>query len=185
MSRVALIGTGNSKLEAPFGESRWEFWGLNNLYKYIPFNRWTRWFELHKFSVDEKTNMVLRKGYAEFRGMLIADYLEDLKELDISIYMREDCQIIAGAKKFPVSEVTNELGRYFTSTNAWMLGLAICMDFDTIGIYGFDMMTGEYAPQRPCAEYLIGYARGQGKQVILPSSCPLCKCDKMYGIGDN
>lgn len=184
MNKLALIGTGNSKLEAPFGEDGWDFWGVNNLFQYVPFKGWSKWFDLHKFSIDTATGLPLRKGEKVFRTLLVGQYLNYLNELNIPVYMREDCQILSNSVEYPMREVIAKLGYYFSSTNAWMIGLAIISGYETIGIFGFDMMTGEYASQRPCAEYLIGYARGKGIEVILPTTCPLCKCDRLYGLDD-
>src|SRR5689334_15473635 len=45
--KVAIVGFTDHRKEAPFGDPEWEIWGLNELYRYMPVEQFTRWFELH------------------------------------------------------------------------------------------------------------------------------------------
>jgi hypothetical protein len=180
MNKVAIIGMGASRSEAPFDDDSWTFWGLNNLYRYSSKFDYSAWFEIHKFSID--SGKILRKGCNEWRGLTIEQYLMDLQSLNIPVYMQEECQLISNAIAYPKHRVVNRFGRYFTSTHAWMLALAIRAGFGTIGLYGVDMNDPEHIDKRPCFEYLLGIAKGSGVKVIVAESSPLLKCDKLYGF---
>ena len=50
-----------------------------------------------------------------------------------------------------------------------------------IDVYGVDMRhETEYATQRPCMEYWVGYARGKGIEVNIYGPTAICKYDKIY-----
>lgn len=61
---------------------------------------------------------------------------------------------------------------YLTSTLAHMLYYAITLRPDVqIELYGFEAESGtEYAMQRPCIEYWVGYGRGLGMSIEAPGS---------------
>ena len=180
MNKLAIIGGGPSWSEAPIDRSGWDFWGLNNLYQYVPAIRWSTWFELHKFSIANE--QFLRKGESEFRGMSIYKYLDTLQHLNVPVYMQRNCQIIPNARVYPLDAIVTMFGRYLTSTHAWMLALGIYLGYSTIGVFGCDMIDEDHKDKRPAFEYLLGYAKGFGIEVIIPETCPLLKCDKLYGF---
>jgi hypothetical protein len=182
MDKVAIIGMAPSKDEAPYGDPSWEFWGLNNLYQWLPGVKFNRWFEIHELSINPITHKILRKGLSQWRGLLINEYLGNLQSLNIPIYMQDKCQVVSNAITYPLDNIIDEFGRYFTSTHSWMLALAISMKFKTIGIYGVDKLEDEYKDSRSCFEYLLGMAKGRGIEVVIAKSCPLLKCDKLYGF---
>ena len=64
-----------------------------------------------------------------------------------------------------------------------MLAYAVLGGFEHIEIYGVDMAVDdfEYYWQRPCMEAWIGFARGRGLNVVLPSSSPVGKNDYVEG----
>jgi len=180
MNKLAIINAGPSVSEAPFDRSGWDFWGVNNIFQYVPNVRWTAWFELHKFSiVDEQ---FLRKDQPVFRGMPIYNYLDKLQHLNVPVYMQESCQIIPNARPYPFNEIVSRFGRYFTVSACWMLALGIHLGYQTIGVFGCDMIDEQHKDKRPAFEYFLGFAKGLGIEVIIPNSCPLLKCDKLYGF---
>lgn len=182
MDKVAIIGMAPSKDEAPFGDDSWEFWGLNNLYQLLPEVKFDRWFEIHEFSVEPITNRLLRKGVGVWRGLPIEQYLHDLQSLNVLVYMQAKSQLVNNAISYPKREIMNEFGAYFTSTHSWMLALAISLEFKKIGIYGVDMEDADHKDKRACFEHLLGVAKGKGIEVVIAPSCPLLKCDKLYGF---
>jgi hypothetical protein len=93
-----------------------------------------------------------------------------------TIYTMNTYMDVPGSVKYPIDQAIKYLGeKYFTSSFAYMLVLAVMMGFKRIECYGFDMGSGtEYHYQRPNAEYLIGWARGRGIEVYIPEQSPLC-----------
>ena len=61
--------------------------------------------------------------------------------------------------------------KYFTSTLAYMMGIAILEKFERIEIYGFELADDiEYVRQKACAEFWIGVALAKGIEVYTPSN---------------
>lgn len=61
--------------------------------------------------------------------------------------------------------------KYFTSTLAYMMGIATLPEegFERIEIYGFELADDiEYIKQKACAEWWIGFAMGRGIEIYTP-----------------
>ena len=85
-----------------------------------------------------------------------------------TIIMQDDNEDVPGCVQFPLHEVTN---LYLTSTLAHMLFYAIINKQADIELYGFEAESNtEYAAQRPCIEYWVGYGRGLGISIEAPGS---------------
>ena len=93
-----------------------------------------------------------------------------------TIIMQDDNDDVPGCVRFPVEEITKALcdddKPYFTSTLAHMLVYAIYEKPNCeIELYGFEAESNtEYAAQRPCIEYWVGYGRGLGMSIEAPGS---------------
>ena len=91
------------------------------------------------------------------------------------IVMQEIHKDVPGVIKFPIKAITAEFcedGKpYFTSTFAHMLAYAFSLRYTDISLYGWEMESEtEYAHQRPCAEYWIGYGRARGIKIVAPGA---------------
>lgn len=166
--KIAILGTASSWKDAPFDNKEWEIWALGNIYASMP--RFNRFFELHQ----EKR---LLNEHPHF--------LNSLNNMKGALWAR-DTNLFKEATPFPIEEIIEHFkGSYFTSSIAWMLGLAIMQDPEEIGLWGVHMQgDNEYAHQRPCCEYLIGMAKQKGiKITIHPDSCLLKGepyCESVY-----
>jgi hypothetical protein len=74
----------------------------------------------------------------------------------------------------------DEINKYFTSSFAFMCALVIYLrvigeeEFDTIGVWGFEMSTDtEFKYQKGSTEFWLGYAAGLGINIYIPASCKL------------
>lgn len=173
--KVAIVGFTDHRVEALKLDDSWEIWGLNELYRYMPVDRFHRWFEIHG------------------REYLCQDedgqkHIEDLKTMlgDVPIYMQQRHEDIPGSVKFPLEEMCKTLdSEYFTNCPAEMIGLAIAMGYKAISVYGVDMATeSEYGSQRCCCEHWLGVAKGRGIDVYVPDVSDLLKCIGIYGYED-
>ena len=173
---VAIVGWASSSRDlAPFKDETWEIWGCNGLGRQMV-GRWNSWFELH-----DRVEMEPRMG---------ADYITWLRSREVPVYMWAHHDDIPTSTAYPKEQIFQRFGRYFTSTIAYMLALAIHRSkafvdggYEKIGVYGVDMaLDSEYQYQRPCCEYLIGLARGLGLEVIVPTECMLLKTPYVYGL---
>lgn len=71
--------------------------------------------------------------------------------------------------------------KYFTSTFAYMMGIAVLENFERIEVYGFELADEiEYVQQKACAEFWIGYVLGLGIEVYTPPNCQILYSD-LYG----
>lgn len=177
--KFAIVGGASSRMDAPFDNPAWEIWGCNNCFPGLP--RISRWFEIHKIHFDGTD--YYRRGKKDFRGMVVRDYLKKLAELSTPVYMQLSWPIIPQSVQYPIEDITKRFGRYFTSSVAYMIALAIREGAKEIGLYGMTMgCDDEYSIQKPCLEYLIGYARGMGIQVTIPKDSMLLYTQQMYGF---
>lgn len=144
-----------------------EVWGLAWHWEKLPSH--ARLFEMH----DPRTS----KGHRE-----IPKYWASLKTRDVTCLPGVAKKY--GTKAYPLAEVRKMLGgrNYFTSSIAYMLALAIYEGYEEIGIYGVDLVTdGEYAYQRPCVEFLCGFAQGKGIKLTIPRQSALLRHSFVYG----
>jgi hypothetical protein len=154
-----------------------EVWGLNesHLTKWMKPN-WTRWFQLHPKA--SFTREVEKRG-----GIGHYDWLKQ-NHGDKIIYMQYVYPEIPNSVEYPIHDMTQRffgklLGderkrKYFTSTMAYMMPIAIAEGFQRIELYGFEMAADdEFVSQRPSAEFWIGQALGAGIEVYEPKECNL------------
>ena len=174
---VAIVGfTDHREQVLQLDTQVFELFGLNELYRYMPVEKFSRWFELHPRSEVDKDK----------------DHLEALKKFPIPVYMQEKYPDIPSSVRFPKEEVERDLprmsymglGEYKTSSPAWMLGLALKERFKKIHMYGVDMAQDtEYQEQRNCCEFLLGVAAGRKIEIYLPPTSDLLKAIGQYGYG--
>lgn len=165
---VAIVGFTDHREQAlQLPADRFELWGLNELYRYLPIARFTRWFELHNREVLE----------------LDPEHIKSLQSFPIPVYMQRPFADFPTCKPLPKQEIEELVSRYMTSSPAWMLGLAIAEGFEEIHIYGVDMAQDtEYFQQRACVEHLIGIAVGRGIKIHVPKTSDLMKSMGQYGF---
>ena len=165
--KVAIVGfAASSCLDAPFNDPTYSIWGMNQLYRHIP--RADRMFEIHE-------------NYYEYvvEG---TDHCGWLRTAQIPVYMTRHWPEFPSSVRFPLEKMVKKFGKYFTSSIAYMLALAIVEGFEQIDLYGVDLSVGtEYFHQRPCVEMLIGYANASGIMVGIPTASALLKSTHLYG----
>lgn len=86
-----------------------------------------------------------------------------------TIIMQDDNEDVPGCVQFPLDRDSKV---YLTSTLAHMLYYSIhYFPGYPIELYGFEAESNtEYAAQRPCIEYWVGYGRGLGTSIEAPGS---------------
>jgi hypothetical protein len=166
---VAILGFTDSRNLAPFGDPRFEIWGINELYRFMDIEKYgfTRWFEIHERSVIDADK----------------DHIATLGRFPLPVYMQQHYPDVTPSVPFPKAEVEEDCGtQYFTSSIAWMLGLALLEGFEEIHVYGVDMaQETEYFEQRPACEFLLGMAAGRGVKIHVPKTSDLMKTVGQYG----
>lgn len=167
--KVAILGTTLHRTQAPFADETWEIWGINN--PDLP--RWSRWSELHN------PNLIK----TQFTSLW-----EWLRKSDGSkpIYMRDANSEVQGSVKFPRDQLVQEFGRrFFTSSVAWLMALAIYEGATDIGIYGVDMACDtEYAHQKPGCLHFMQVAEDRGINLVIPVESQLNVPTRLYALDD-
>lgn len=179
---VAIVGKapGTCAL-APYKEKNVEIWTLTNAHKYPWMKRWNRLFEMHTLEFIEKYDTEQPKWL--------------MQKHDKPIYMQFHHNAIPDSIEYPFRDVIDRFFKnathgfqpikYFTSTFAYMIALALMERFERIECYGFEMTYDDiYAYQRKNAEFWMGLAIGKGVDFYLPSNCPILQA-KLYGYETN
>jgi hypothetical protein len=186
MKSVALVGFSEKTMKFCLTSKADELWTLNHVYVIKDFPPVNRLFELHK-----------KYWYLRKEVPRSVAYNEWLKEKHpFPIYMHRKRKEVPSSEKYPLKAVIEDclsglveqdvnrketVRKYFTSTFAYMMAMAIYEKFDVIELYGIDMENNtEYGYQRPCGEFWIGLAVGRGIKVILQEPCQLCDAT-LYG----
>ena len=202
-TKVALVGFSEpSKVGCPYADESYEVWSLNQHARHQP--RASRWFEIH---TREQYLSDMVPG---------TDYLKWLQTCPIPIYVTELYPDMPTAMQVPQQEIIDagacvwEQRRsdgqyaprdYTQSSLVVMLMVAMLEGFDTIGIYGVDLIVGtEWFHQKPNMEWFIGFCqgrgysvtrgapRGVGREVVIPVESALLHQNYSYGpqtAGDN
>lgn len=103
-------------------------------------------------------------------------YILPNNRIDKRIIMQDSNEDVPGCIRYPIETISTAHCRdgkpYLTSTLSHMLAYAIHYLPDMpIELYGFEAESNtEYAAQRPCIEYWIGYGRGLGMSIEAPGS---------------
>jgi len=183
--KVALVGFAESWKEAPWQDESIEIWSLNEFWKYA--SRWDRWFEIH----DDETLGVSKRDLSEGEQKRHLEWLK-AQPPGKPIYMQP--QFCDGrypaAVPLPLEKLCRHFKRerYFTSTIAMMIGMAIMEGYAWIGLYGIDLASDiEYVDQRPCGEYYGGVADGLAMagipcELVAADTCAMFKAGHLYGF---
>jgi hypothetical protein len=148
----------------------------------------------NKLEYDDRSNAPHWKQILNnlFRGQSRKEHLAIIDEEKLKpIYMQYWHQQVPNSLDYPLWEVQDKFFanfrrgddkvKYFTSTFAYMMGIALLEGFDRIEVYGFEMADDiEYVQQKACAEFWIGLAMGKDVEVYTPPNTALLYSD-LYG----
>lgn len=215
MERVAIVGTAQSWTQTPWNDPGLKIWSLNDAYRMKGFVRADAWFDLHPmdkfFTVEDTTQRVyahqVPPGFY-VRPKTHKDWLGRQAQT-IPVWLHPDYRTQhpeaaawPQARAFPKADIEAEFGRYFTSSPAWMLALAIQQGAKEVHVYGIHLATEhEYIEQRPNFEYLCGRVLGPSRVkttisdglrryethdgiVVLPEASPVLASDFQYAFQD-
>ena len=159
MRKIALIGTADTGVDAPYDDESWEIWGVATRAAYT--TRATRWFELHRLEGEGPD------WAAKWRKSLKI-YTDDC-ELWM---MYPEFDLAETVIVYPSETISERFGTYFmTSSFAWMMALAIDElrplngkpTDGVIGVWGVEMEYGtEYRQQRAGMRHFLDLAKQLG-----------------------
>jgi hypothetical protein len=85
---------------------------------------------------------------------------------DCVVFMIDQYEDVPKSEKYPLMEIFEAFPnaeRYFTSSVAYAIALAVYKGYKVIEVYGVEMETQtEYGPQRTGVAYWVGFAAGKG-----------------------
>lgn len=194
--KIIMVGSNPRTRHLIPWDANAEFWSLNEAPMSAWVKRWDVLFQIHpRWDWDRLNNLAhpnhplfikAQSGkclYCKGSGKAYADgqevacpwcvngiYTVPDHRAGKTIIMQDDNEDVPGCVKFPVDAFGKK--PYLTSTLAHMLAYAICTFPDAkIELYGFEAESNtEYAAQRPCIEYWVGYGRGLGMSIEAPGS---------------
>lgn len=193
MRKIAIVGfSASSRDDAPYDDPSFEKWGMNNLHLVVKDKKWDRWFDMHQRDYMEANNPLLG-----------TDHLEWLRKTSVPVYMLRESDEFPMSVRYPIEEIQERMltdwnfeprdVKYFHSSCAYPIALALHEGVDEIHIYGIDMAQDtEYSYQRPNAEGWILLARQQPSvsdptkkvRVVMADKCALLKGPGLYGYED-
>ncbi len=169
--KIAIIGTAPQWQLAPFDDPEWEIWGIFGVVGCG--KRLTRVYELHDRAIIEEQSAKDPKK----------DYFAHVAALGENFITKDEFPQAPQAKRFEFASKRKKYGEFFTSSAAWLIAEAIDEGATTIGMWGINMAADtEYAHQKPACTYLLGYARGLGIEIVLPSTSELLTASHQYGL---
>jgi len=162
--KVAIIGCGLSRSDAPYDDPEWKIWGCNEM----TIERADRWFELHPMNVQNKRE------------------LKWLKECEQPLYVLKKTKEVRRGITYPLNAICDALKvePYFTCTFAYEIAFALYEGFTTIGLWGCNLPMGsprERIFESRCVEWWLGFAQGRGVEIVIPQEDSLAKCEYLYG----
>ncbi len=168
--RIHIVGKGTGQWSVP---EKGEIWGLNDMC--LKMKNLTLTFEIH--DVDTMLDETVR---AEGLVKSFKEEIKAINKLNIPVIIQKEHKAFPNGVVFPMNEMPSY---YFTSTVAFMIAYAIYEKVDSIDVYGVPLFTEEeYTFERPCVEFWLGYAMGQGIKVTVHKPSYLLSSAPNYGI---
>lgn len=168
--KLAIVGLAPTTREfAPFNDKTFDIWSMHMGQFILP--RVDVSFEFH--------------NPYDFRKPDYPDkqYYDLLVKSKVPCFMRQHYPEIPSSIPYPLREIVEEFGRFFTNSVSYMLALAFRNQYDEIHIFGVEMEHGtEYVDQARSVIYFIGLLMGRGVKIFIPPVCQLFKCRWLYGF---
>ena len=211
-TRIAIVGTAQTWTQTPWADPGLRIWSLNDAWRLKGFTRADAWFDFHppdKWWAPPVDGQVFAHQVPAGHYCRPKDHAAWLltQMATIPVYLHPSYPTVwpaaagmVNAKPFPKAEIEAYFGRYFTSSPAWMLALAVMQGCRDLSIYGIHLATEhEYIEQRPNFEFLIGRVLGPEKtsittvkgmrtfetsagRVTLPEAAPILASDFQYAF---
>lgn len=183
---IGIVGSSIEESILNEFRSKYEFWGVNNIFVKFPDTKFDRSFEIH--DIYRKNNVYYRRGFSHYpihSKNSVKDYLKSLNNLDCTIYTKTKLPFVKKQTLYPFERIRNIYGYYWGCSFAWMTALAIEEGAEEIGFFGCGLSGNEYYYQRPSTEYYIGIARGKGVKIFIHESSNLLKADYEYAFRED
>jgi hypothetical protein len=154
--QLNIVGNHSLANKLPIFEGNSEIWVFNGKGATLP--RYDAVFQMHL--------------ECDWGGQWSRNWLRNNQA--IPVFMREVHADIPASIQYPFDKVFEMLARvkhngkplkYFTSTIAWAIALAVLQKRPKVLVYAIDMQDGEYVEQKDCFAFWIGFAAGRGTEL--------------------
>ena len=156
--KLAIVGNSDGVHKSDVFEGDSEIWVLNGRGATLP--RYDAVIEMHVEPVRRNEGGWSRRFFRDNET--------------VPVYMRKIYPDVPMATAYPFKEVfkmtehvrhRDKPLKYFTSSMAWAIALAILQERPVIELYGIDMQDKEYIEQKDCFAFWTGFAAGRGIQI--------------------
>lgn len=153
---LAIVGNYAGIHDNPVFGTGSEVWAFGSKGPYLP--RLDVLFQLHQPYAWEE----------------VPAHAEWLRNAAVPVYMREKRAEFATSIHYPFEKifrltehvrVNGEPLKYFTSSPAYALALAIQQQRPKIAIHGMELIDKEYEAQKDCIAFWLGFAAGRGMEI--------------------
>ena len=146
--KIIIVGKGPGWERAPV---EGETWGVNDLLLRRPVKLT---FQIH--NIDKLPH----KDFLNVEAQV-----KEINKLGIPVIIRKKHKLFPTGIIFPYDKMPVQ---YFSNSIAYMIAYAVYKGATEIEMYGVALLLKEeYADQRPCIEFWIGYALGKGVKVTV------------------
>lgn len=170
MKKLIITGTANSIIEMP-NSLEYDIWGCGSCLTDSEIPRIDVLFELHQ--------------YDKVKALYFSEKKVDYSRAGrIFVNSEKMLELFPRAEVYPLEKVLSVFKRkFFTSSAAWILGLAIIEGYKHIEIQKIQCCDDqEYWFEREALSYLIGYAEGMGVNIFFPPDTELLYTPCLYGF---
>lgn len=167
MRKVAIVGTAPTFSGVVIPDD-YEVWVINDGWRSRPL--YDRLYELHRLEDRPWRSEEHLKELEASRGKVWTMFPDRIKDANV----------------LPVQTLLGKYPPYFTNSAAWMVAHALHEGVTHLYLLGLLFATPkERLLERACIEFWIGYAMGQGVEVVVPPASPLLKGRGLYGLEDS
>lgn len=184
MKELILLGTASTLAVTPWDKEKYDYWACAPVITHKPASghRIDRIFEMHPMEywtkIIERLNQFSKATGCEVYMQHKYDQIE--KSVEYPLHMIQDWIL----KDHPYAT----LNKYFTSTIAFMLALAIyeaveLKKYSCLKLFGIHMSSEEeeYSRQRSCCEAWLNFGLGKGIDYWLPQEASIMQGGYIYG----
>jgi hypothetical protein len=163
MKKLAIVGSyPETRGQAPWDDLGYEIWVFNEAAQQEWCERWNAVIQLHQEAVYTSPNNYVNKGHWAWLQ-------EDHGDGKV-IWMQEADERVPNAKRYPLDEIADLVpgagNRWFESSAAYALALALYLGYEEVALFGLDMHSNtEYGYQLRNYQYWVGVLTGAGVRV--------------------
>jgi len=165
--KVCLVGTATSIVNTPWMDKSYDFWPLQVATA----------IQGYRYSDDQLLFELHDERYFD----ITPGVKERMNKLNLPTLMQKEYDWYPKAMSYPLTHMRKKYRTYFTSSIAYMIALAVEMEYKHIALFGIHMASSEeYTHQKGACEYWLGVAEGRGADVFIAPESEVLKSVNLY-----